>query len=108
MIADRREPLPAELPDELRGLRVLIFGLGRFGGGLGAVRFFCDRGAQVTVTDRASAKELGSSLEQISDLPVHAYQLGRHVDYACYQVQRTLFPCFVRQMRQIHPDDGLS
>ncbi|MCA8959076.1 MAG: UDP-N-acetylmuramoyl-L-alanine--D-glutamate ligase [Planctomycetes bacterium] len=80
MIADRREPVPLELPQELRGLRVLVFGLGRFGGGLGAVRFFCDRGAEVTVTDRASAQELADSLEQLSALPIHTYQLGRHVE----------------------------
>ncbi len=78
MISDLRQPIPLELPADFRGLRVLIFGLGRFGGGLGSARFFAERGAQVTITDRATAKELSSTLDQLSDLPIHAYQLGRH------------------------------
>lgn len=38
-----------------------MLGLGRFGGGLGAVRWLAREGARVTVTDRAEAGELGES-----------------------------------------------
>jgi len=78
VISDLRQPVPLLLPPDFQGLRVLIFGLGRFGGGIGAARFFAERGAQVTITDRSTAKDLSSSLEQLVDLPIHAYQLGRH------------------------------
>ncbi|MEM7263959.1 MAG: Mur ligase family protein, partial [Planctomycetota bacterium] len=78
MIADIRQPVPSELPGSFSGLKVLIFGLGRFGGGVGAARFFAERGAEVTVTDRSPTSTLTDSLEQLSDVPIHAYQLGRH------------------------------
>ena len=37
----------------LAGRRVLVMGLGRFGGGIGVTRFLAQAGAIVTVTDRA-------------------------------------------------------
>ena len=64
--------------DELRGKRVTVMGLGRFGGGVGAARFLADRGARVTVTDRADAASLVDSLAQIKDLPLEALRLGGH------------------------------
>ena len=62
---------------DFRGKRVTVMGLGRFGGGVGAVRFLAARGAQVTVSDAAPANKLAESLEQIRDLPV-ALHLGGH------------------------------
>ena len=44
---------------ELDGRRVVVLGLGSFGGGLGAVQWLCDQGAEVVVSDRLSLEELG-------------------------------------------------
>ncbi len=60
------------------GRRVTVMGLGRHGGGIGAVRFLAQRGAQVTVSDAAHAAELTESLSAIADLPIHALKLGGH------------------------------
>jgi UDP-N-acetylmuramoylalanine--D-glutamate ligase len=65
---------------ELAGCKVTVMGLGRFGGGLGAVRFLIARGACVTVTDLLSAEDLSEPLSQLADCPVEAYHLGGHVD----------------------------
>lgn len=62
------------------GKHVLIMGLGRFGGGVGAVRFFCEQGARVTITDIESASELAESLEQIRDCDVQLHMEGHRED----------------------------
>ncbi len=54
-------------PDSLRGARVVVVGLGRFGGGLGAVRALVDLGAAVTVCDRAPQSTLQSSIDRLRD-----------------------------------------
>ncbi len=61
----------------LDGRRVLVMGLGLFGGGAGAVRFLCREGARVTVTDLRPADALRESLRTLESLPV-AYRLGGH------------------------------
>ncbi len=61
----------------LDGRRVLVMGLGLFGGGVGAVRFLCREGALVTVTDLRPAEALPESLQALESLPV-AYRLGGH------------------------------
>ncbi len=53
--------------DRLEGSRVVVLGLGRFGGGLGAVRALVDLGAMVTVCDRAPRSALQSSVDQLRD-----------------------------------------
>lgn len=63
---------------DYRNLRVLIMGLGSFGGGLGVVRFFVDRGASVTVTDTRSAEQLADTLRDLEGLGQVRFQLGRH------------------------------
>ncbi|HEV3304407.1 MAG TPA: hypothetical protein VG055_32450, partial [Planctomycetaceae bacterium] len=65
---------------ELAGCKVTVMGLGRFGGGLGAVRFLAARGASVTVTDLLSAEDLAEPLSQLAGCPVEAFHLGGHVD----------------------------
>ncbi|HUG90355.1 MAG TPA: UDP-N-acetylmuramoyl-L-alanine--D-glutamate ligase [Planctomycetaceae bacterium] len=60
------------------GQRVTVMGLGRFGGGVGAVRFLVERGARVTVTDLAREEELADSLAQLDGLPIDRLVLGRH------------------------------
>ncbi len=62
------------------GRRVTVMGLGRFGGGVGAVRFLTSHGARVTVTDLLGADELVGPLAQIADCPVEAYHLGGHLE----------------------------
>ena len=51
-------PLRLAGAPSLRGRRVLVLGLGHFGGGLGAARWLLSQGAQVTVTDRADPELL--------------------------------------------------
>ena len=67
----------------LAGRRVLVMGLGRFGGGLGCVHWLLKQGAEVTITDQRSAEELASSLEQLSTLTFQAHLGGHsHDDFA--------------------------
>jgi UDP-N-acetylmuramoylalanine--D-glutamate ligase len=47
-------------------MRVCVMGLGRFGGGVGVVRYLARNGAEVLVTDRESADTLANSIEQIN------------------------------------------
>lgn len=61
----------------MTGKRVLIVGLGRFGGGVGVTRWMVQRGAVVTVTDLADAESLRDSLKAIDDLNV-TLRLGGH------------------------------
>ena len=68
----------------LRGQRVVLMGLGRFGGGVGAARFLVERGAHLLVTDLADESTLRPSLDQLSDLTGIAYRLGAH-DTADFQ-----------------------
>ncbi|HPD30058.1 MAG TPA: UDP-N-acetylmuramoyl-L-alanine--D-glutamate ligase [Phycisphaerae bacterium] len=64
---------------DLTDSRVVVMGLGRFGGGIGVTRWLVAQGARVTVTDKESAESLRHSIEQLSDLPV-TYHLGGHLD----------------------------
>lgn len=70
------------MPDDFRGQRVVVMGLGRFGGGLGVTRFLCAEGAQVLVTDLANADELAEPLAALAPL-IDAGQvelrLGEHL-----------------------------
>jgi len=59
------------------GLRVLVVGLGRFGGGVGVTRWLASQGAAVTITDQADAASLASSLAAVADLDV-GLVLGGH------------------------------
>lgn len=64
--------------DDYRGRRILVMGLGAFGGGLGAVKFLVDRGAVVTVTDLRSPETLADSLAALHESPPARLVLGRH------------------------------
>ncbi len=61
----------------LQDKRVVVMGLGRFGGGVGAARFCCEQGADVLVTDLLPADELQTSVDQLKGLPIE-YRLGEH------------------------------
>ena len=63
-------------PSDLAGKRITVMGLGRFGGGLGAARFFAERQAQVIVTDLAGPDTLAESLVKLADLGGITYHLG--------------------------------
>jgi UDP-N-acetylmuramoylalanine--D-glutamate ligase len=52
-------------------------GLGLFGGGVGAARYFALRGARVTVTDTQSAANLQPSVDVLRGLPI-TFHLGGH------------------------------
>lgn len=52
---------------ELTGKRVVVLGLGLFGGGAGATRWALERGASVTVTDLRDAEVLGSEVAALAE-----------------------------------------
>ena len=52
---------------EVRGKRVLVVGLGLFGGGVGAAQFLVREGAEVTVTDLRSREDLAASLHELDE-----------------------------------------
>ncbi len=62
---------------ELDGRRVLVMGLGLHGGGEAMVRFLCQRGAKVTVTDLRDAKTLAPTIARLDGMDVN-YVLGEH------------------------------
>jgi len=61
----------------LKDQRIVVMGLGRFGGGLGVTRFLVNQGAKVLVTDLLPAEKLADSLTKLNGLPVE-YRLGEH------------------------------
>lgn len=64
---------------EVADKRVIVMGLGRFGGGIAVTRWLLEQGAEVVVTDAAPAGKLTESLDQLKGLPV-TYQLDGHDD----------------------------
>src|SRR5262245_44217484 len=71
LVAHRSSP---NIPE---GRRVLVMGLGRFGGGIGVSRWLARQGAQVTVTDLAAREELAESIAALEGLPIE-FRLGGH------------------------------
>ena len=57
--------------------KIVVMGLGRFGGGVDSARFAAACGGDVLVTDLASEEQLGDSLAALADVEVR-YCLGRH------------------------------
>ncbi|HEV2123810.1 MAG TPA: UDP-N-acetylmuramoyl-L-alanine--D-glutamate ligase [Chloroflexota bacterium] len=64
-------------PVDYSGAKVLVMGLGIFGGGAGVAKFLAQRGAAVTVTDLRGPEDLQSSIESLRGLDVR-YVLGEH------------------------------
>ncbi|MCY2953264.1 MAG: UDP-N-acetylmuramoyl-L-alanine--D-glutamate ligase [Planctomycetota bacterium] len=62
---------------ELKGKRVVVQGLGRFGGGIAVSKWLVEQGASVLVTDQANAEVLASSMKELEGLPIE-YRLGEH------------------------------
>ena len=75
----RPEPLgtTADRLPSLAGLRVLVVGLGRLGGGIGVTRWLARQGASVTVTDQAGGDTLAASVRAVTDLDIELH-LGGH------------------------------
>ncbi|MFQ5461196.1 MAG: UDP-N-acetylmuramoyl-L-alanine--D-glutamate ligase [Phycisphaerae bacterium] len=61
------------------GKRVLVIGLGHFGGGVGVTRWLASQGAIISVTDTAGPDRLRESINALTGLPVR-FQLGGHDD----------------------------
>ena len=60
------------------GKKVLVMGLGRFGGGLDTARFASRAGAKVIVTDLANAEQLGDSISRLKKSPNIELHLAGH------------------------------
>ena len=71
-------PFLLQHAEDVRGLRVTVMGLGTFGGGVGAVQFLVQNGAEVLVSDQRDAEALAAPLEELSDLTNVEYRLGGH------------------------------
>lgn len=66
--------------DSFENKRVLIMGLGQFGGGLDAAMFAAERGANVIITDLADIEKLRDSMEKLQKYPNIEYHLGGHLE----------------------------
>jgi UDP-N-acetylmuramoylalanine--D-glutamate ligase len=62
---------------EVRGKRVTVAALGRFGGQIAVARWLVEQGARVLVTDEASHDKLADSVKQLEGLPIE-FRLGEH------------------------------
>ena len=69
------------MPDDrynFAGKKVLIMGLGRFGGGVDCAESAARAGAKVTVTDLATAEKLSDSINKLEEFPDIEFHLGSH------------------------------
>ncbi len=60
------------------GKKVLVMGLGRFGGGVDAAKFAHSAGAKVIVTDLAAEEQLSDSINRLRNLDGIEFHLGSH------------------------------
>ncbi|MCP4257887.1 MAG: UDP-N-acetylmuramoyl-L-alanine--D-glutamate ligase [Planctomycetes bacterium] len=60
------------------GKKVLIMGLGRFGGGVDCAEFAARAGAKVIVTDSAPPEKLSDSIDKLREFPDIEFHLGSH------------------------------
>src|SRR5678815_1582109 len=70
------DTIPVQV-QELRGKRVTVAGLGRFGGGTAVARWLVEQGAAVLVTDREPAEKLADSVAKLDGLQIQL-RLGEH------------------------------
>ena len=69
--------------EDIKGKKVTIMGLGLNGGGEAAVRFFVNKGAQVTITDMKTEQQLAATIERLEndeklDMSLVTWRLGEH------------------------------
>src|SRR5688500_18046585 len=62
---------------DVRGRKVTVAGLGRFGGGIADAQWLATQGACVTVTDKEPESKLRDSVKQLENLPI-TFRLGGH------------------------------
>ncbi len=72
-----RDPPAPGAPTPSRPRRVTVMGLGHFGAGIAAARYFASRGCQVTVTDLKGPEVLAGSVARLAGVPV-SFRLGGH------------------------------
>jgi len=60
------------------GKKVLVMGLGRFGGGVDVSKFAANAGAKVIVTDLLTKQKLSGSISQLDEFPDIEFHLGSH------------------------------
>jgi UDP-N-acetylmuramoylalanine--D-glutamate ligase len=65
------------MSSDLRGKRVVIFGVGHFGGQIEAARFMCRAGARVLATDLKPREKLEEALHALAGEPIE-WRLGEH------------------------------
>lgn len=65
-------------PEQLRGRRVTVMGLGSFGGGSAVVRFLCRYGAAVRVSEQKSHQELSQTISELDELSGIDWRTGGH------------------------------
>ena len=70
--------MKTDVVSDFRGKRVLVMGLGLHGGGVGTVDFLSRQGAEITVTDLRTARELAPSLRALHRIKGIRYVLGEH------------------------------
>ena len=58
--------------------KVLIMGLGRFGGGVDCAEFAAKAGANVIITDSAPPEKLSDSIDKLKEFPDIEFHLGSH------------------------------
>jgi len=63
--------------EDLKNKRVVVAGLGKFGGQIAAAKWLVAQGARVLVTDRSPAEKLQSSVNELAGLPIE-FRLGEH------------------------------
>jgi UDP-N-acetylmuramoylalanine--D-glutamate ligase len=63
----------------LKDQRIVVAGLGKFGGQIAAAKWLVAQGARVLVTDRSPAERLAASVKDLDGLPIE-FRLGEHRD----------------------------
>lgn len=69
-----------DLIKKYKGRKVLVWGLGLHGGGVGTASFFASLGAKVLVTDIKSEEELKNSVAKLKGFKNISYRLGEHLE----------------------------
>lgn len=62
----------------LKNKKVLVMGLGKFGGGIDSAMFAARYAKEVIVTDMASEEKLKSSIEKLNGISNITFRLGKH------------------------------
>ena len=68
MVTPRDQSQRDNASEPFRAKRIVIMGLGRFGGGAGVARWLVDSGADVLITDAAPLESIQGSIRSLDDL----------------------------------------